>query len=366
MDAWRFASWWLLPALLLPVLLIFWRARRGGAAFGAFGLAQAVLRPSRGPLLYRGLVAGGLALLLLAAARPQYGRKVFLNEAQGRDLMLVLDLSLSMIADDIVRPDGERIHRLDAVVEAAKTFIEGRPADRIGVVFFSEEALLAVPLTFSHASLHEMLDFVREEQLDRWMKGLERGQDRGSGILGEGTNLGLGLGRALSTLRGDAEENDTATIDDADGRAMILITDGRDTDPSQLRNWVDPVEAARHAKDLDVNVYAIGVGDRDGRMTDLSTWFRYHQRRLVPVPRSMLPDMNRLQEIVSEGSGRLMRADDLAELDEVFAEIDQLEPSRHEVRTVDRYADRFRWPLWLGLCLLGLGLFFEPRLRGPL
>ena len=351
----RLADPWMLALLLLPLLVLLLRPRRGGAAFGAYTIAAIAVRRSQLPLLWRILMAGGLSALVIAAARPQYGRTVDIHEAKGRDLVLVIDLSLSMIADDMFDEAGNRVDRLRAVVDAAERFIEGRPNDRIGVVFFADHSLTACPLTFDHHTAIEFLRETEERQRLFWNRYIKMGgRGDSAGILGNGTNLGLGIGEALRHLQGER---------DSEGRALVLITDGKDS--RELSNWVDPLESARYAKVLDCSVYAIGVGDSDGQMSDPRSLFQYGTRHFIPVRNQWLPSMQRLQAIVAAaGTGLAREANDREGLIEILNRINELEPSSHEVRQVDDFKDQYPWPLALGLLLLGFAWLMEPRLRG--
>lgn len=338
----RFADPWLLGGLVLPLIVLLWQAARGGQAFAPTPLALTVLRPSRGPLLYRVLLAAGLAALVIAAARPQFGNVVTERSQAGRDLTLVIDLSGSMQVDDLQAADGSRSDRLAGVMRAARAFIEGRSDDRIGLVFFGDTALTSCPLTYDHDTVIQFLERTERQQRNLWARGQE-------GLLGGNTNLGLGLGTALKSLR----EHGTL------GRAVILITDGVDT--RQLRNWVDPLTAARQADRLGVKVYGIGIGNPDGTYT-LDGGFG--RKVLKRVPAELLPDLSRLQAITALAGGTAFTATDLTALAEVFAKIDRLEPTPHTVRQRDDFADRHIWPLALGLALVALALALEPRLRG--
>ena len=338
----RFADPWFLFGLVLPLLLLWWRPARGGAAFGAFPLAAAVLRPSRGPLMYRVLLALGLGLLVVALARPQYGRTIVERDHAGRDLMLVIDLSGSMQIDDLDDGKGGRSDRLRAVMVAADRFIAGRPDDRIGLVFFGDNALTSCPLTHDHATVREFLERTEKQQRELWAN------DR-NGLLGGNTNLGLGLGTAIKAMRDPK----------AKGRVAILITDGVDT--RQLKQWVDPLEAARQADRLGVKVYGIGVGNPNGTMSRHDLFGRVQTVRLTG---DMLPDLGRLKAITTLADGQAFAADDAKTLGEVFTRIDTLEPTPRTVKSRDDFADRFAWPLIAGLLLLGLALGLEPRLRG--
>ncbi len=338
----RFADPWLLCGLILPLLVLLWRPARGGAAFGAYALAASVLRPSRGPLVWRALMAAALACLVLAAARPQYGRTIVEREQAGRDLMLVLDLSGSMQIDDLDDGKGNRSDRLAAVMQATKAFVAKRPDDRIGLVFFADGALTSCPLTYDHDTVEQFIDRTEQQQRALWARGAD-------GLLGGNTNLGLGLGTALKALRNPAVK----------GRAVILVTDG--VDSRQLRNWIDPLVAAGQAERLGVTVYGIGVGNPHGTMTRRDPFGRVVTQRLRG---DMLPDMGRLQSIAGRANGMAYAADDAKGLDEVFTRISTLQPTPRTLRQRDDFADRWLWPLALGLALAALALVFEPRLRG--
>lgn len=338
----RFADPWLLCALAVPLWLLLRAPARGGRAFAPFALALGALRPSRGPLLHRLLLAAGLSALIVAAARPQYGQTVVEREQAGRDLVLVIDLSGSMQIDDLVDAKGQRGDRLAGVMAAARRFIEGREDDRIGLVFFGDKALTSCPLTYDHETVLQFLERTEHQQRALWA----RNQD---GLLGGNTNLGLGLGTALKGLR------DAKSL----GRAAILITDGVDT--KQLRTWVDPLLAARQAARLDVTVYGIGVGNPNGtRTADLGMG----RKHVVPVARDQVPDLGRLTAITSLANGSAFAATDVPALEDVFSRIDRLQPTPRTVRSRDDFSDRFLWPLALGAALLALALGLEPRLRG--
>jgi Ca-activated chloride channel family protein len=263
--------------------------------------------------------------------------------------MLVIDLSGSMRVDDLAAADGKRSDRLSAVFEAARRFIDNRPNDRLGLVFFGTTALTSCPLTHDHDTVIQFLERTERQQRSRWSR---RGMDDPeAGLLGSATNLGLGLGSALRCLK------DTA----AKGRAVILITDGADT--RQLPNWVDPLEAARRTEGMGVRVYGIGVGNPQGSFTINDAWGNVRLIPLAQVP-EFLPDMPRLASIAKLAHGQAFAANDRAGLDQVFREIDRLEPTERTVPTVEDSTDLY-WPLLAaGLVAIGLALALEPRLRG--
>lgn len=352
---WRFQDPWWLLALLIPLLVLIWRPRQGAMSFGAYLLAARALRPSWYPLFGRVVLAAGLACAVLALARPQYGSEVVERDYSGRDLMLLLDLSGSMIADDMFDENDQRIDRLAAVVQSAKVFIDGRSSDRLGLTVFGETALTVCPPTLDHGALIEILDDVERQMRDEWQE-VTRDGIPGSGIVGPATNTGLGIAKALVHLQ---------SIDADAGKAIILLTDGLDT--RRLPNWVDPLQAAAQAKRLGVRIHAVGVGDRQGMMTDPRLLRFTGQRRLVSIAREwpmFLPDQARLTEIVALADGESMHADSREDMLRIFARIDELEPSQEVFRRRENFADRFYWPLLGAVLLLGLALVTEPRWRG--
>jgi Ca-activated chloride channel family protein len=338
----RLADPWFLLLLVLPLLVLLRQPARGGALFGAFALAQGVLRPSRGPLLWRVLIAAALACFVVALARPQYGRTITERDQAGRDLMLVIDLSGSMRIDDLDDGKGGRSDRLAAVMVAAKRFVKGRPDDWVGLVCFGDGALTSCPPTYDHATVSEFLDRIERQQRAIWERG-------GDGLLGSNTNLGLGVGTALKALRDPKVK----------GRAIILVTDG--VDSRGINGWVDPLVAAEQAARLGTTIHGIGVGDPRGSMTQRDPFGRV---RTVPLSGDMLPDMGRLTAIATRTNGKAFAANDAKGLGEVFAAISALEPTPHTVKQRDDFADRWFWPLSVGAGFLALALLLQARLRG--
>ena len=342
----HFAEPWFLLLLIVPIIFVLWPPKTGGAAFGAFDLLRCVARSSKAPLLYRLLMAAGCSCLILAMARPQFGTEIIEFNSEGRDLMLVIDLSLSMRLDDMTNESNERITRLEAVFHAADEFIEGRPNDRMGLVFFSEQALVSCPLTRDHGTLHDILTRTRENQEDLW--------ERRGNLLGRGTDIGLGLGYAIKTLDQRSQDDEKNIL----GSAIVLITDGRDS-----KGHKEPMIAAKHARNSDIRIHSIGVGDPDGTFTDSDPFGRTQISR---ISSRELPDMNLLRKIAKETKAVAMRAGDKDELASVFKKIDELEPSPREEKRRDNFTDRFFIPLLVGLLCCSIALVLEPRLRGAL
>lgn len=353
----RFANWEFLALALLGLLVLLWIPRRGGASFSGFALAQEALRPSLGPGLHRVLIAAGIVALSFALARPQFGREIVEREQAGRDLQLVIDLSGSMQVDDLLDEQNQRMDRLAAVMQAAERFVANRPNDRIGLVFFGDRALTSCPLTYDHETVVQFIERTERQQRALWNAGHEKG------LLGNATNLGLGLGTALRGLPSDdveSNKNQKAKPKPERGRAIILITDGADS--RELPSWVDPVEAARHARSKHVKLYGIGVGNPNGTRSERDPFTG--RMRTGRLPGYLQPDMARLETIVAQADGLAFRANDRAGLAQVFARIDELEPTPRVVRMVEDFADRNEWLLILGTLLIVFPLVCEPRLRG--
>ena len=350
---WRFADPWWLLALLLPLLILLWRPRPVAVTFGAYALAARALRPSLGPLFYRVLMAVGVAAVILALARPQGGRVIVENQHSGRDMILLVDLSASMIADDMFDASGERIDRLETVFRAAENFIQGRPSDRMGLAVFGSTALLVCPPTMDHTSLRRSLRDIERQMRDDWKRTRhpQHGVPTG-GVVGPGTNTGLGIAVSMGYLEEEAPE----------GKSIIILADGRDS--RNLPNWVDPVEAAAQAARMGVRIHAIGVGDHAGEMSDPRAYLHTGQHRLMPLPELFHPEIERLEQIAEQADGVVLHAETREELHRIFARIDELEPTHHLFQETRHYSDYFRYFLHMGAMLMALASVLMIRLRG--
>ncbi len=244
--------------------------------------------------------------LLLAAARPVwFGEPVSVSN-EGRDLLLALDLSDSMKIKDMVQAEST-ITRIEAIKQVASEFIERRHGDRIGLIVFGQHSYLQSPLTFDRASVAIQLN----EALP--------------GFAGSSTAIGDALGMGIKLLRNRPSE----------GRVLVLLTDGANTAGS------DPVVATSVASESGIRVHTIGVGADSMETTDVAG-------AAVVVDPSRDLDESTLQLIAEQTGGRYFRARDPAQMERIYATIDELEPVPDSV-TLRPQRSLFHWPLSLAL-----------------
>lgn len=256
-------------------------------------------------------------LFVIALARPQLTLKEEEVKAEGIDIILIMDISSSMLAQDF-KPD-----RLQVSKKVAIEFIEKRPYDRIGLVVFSGESFTQCPLTTDHRVLKDFLD------------GLQ------CGLLEDGTAIGMGLASAVNRLK-DSE---------AESKVVILLTDGVNNS-----GYIKPLTAAEIAQELNTKVYTIGVGSEGQALSPIS---RRSDGRYVFGMAKVEIDESLLNQISEMTGGKYYRARDERSLEAIYAEIDRLEKTEMEITTFKRYSDEYGHFLSLGLILL----FFDVLLR---
>lgn len=294
--------WLLLAATVLPLLVYLYLARgqRGPALRHSNVSELASLRPSFwarfawAPFALRVLA---LALIVIALARPQQGARGEEITSEGIDIMLVIDVSSSMLAEDF-RPDN----RLAVAKEVVADFIERRTADRIGMVVFSRYALTKTPLTLDHDILLTHLADVEV------------------GGIADGTAIGNAVASGVNRLKDS----------DAKSRVLILLTDG-----ASNAGEIDPLTAGRLSKTFGIKVYTVGIG-RGGLVPfpfQDPLYGRVYQNVEIPI------DEETLQKIAEMTSGRFFRARDAEALRAVYDEIDKLERSEIEQVQYVRYTE---------------------------
>ena len=249
--------------------------------------------------------------LIVAFARPQTGVTSETVTAEGIDIVLVIDVSSSMLAEDLDP------NRLEAAKAVAADFVLGRRNDRIGLVVFAGQAFTQAPLTLDYSVVTDLLGRMEV------------------GMIEDGTTVGMGLATAVRRLQAS----------DAESKVVVLLTDGRSN-----TGEIGPVTAAQMAQALGVKVYTIGAGSRGTARVPVNdpTLGRRYVNIQVDV------DEPTLQEIAALTGGRYFRAADTESLAEIYREIDELETTEIEVHNFTRYGELFHYPLAAGLLLLVL------------
>lgn len=315
----------LLLLLLLP--FVAWlRGRRGrGAAFlySSVELVKGItnLRQSQSRQWGSMLRWLALALCIIALARPRLGEGETAVTASGIDIVVALDLSGSMAAEDFSIL-GSRANRLDAAKNVLEEFIDKRRSDRIGLVAFAGRAYIAAPLTLDHDFLLQNLDRLN------------------LGTIEDGTAIGSAMTAGLNRLR-DL---------DSKSRIMILMTDGQNN-----AGKVPPLTAAEAAETLDVKIYTIGVGKRG--TAPFPRQGPFGQTMYVQMEVNI--DEDTLTQIAEQTGGKYFRADTTDTLESIYDEIDQLEKSEVEITEYQHYDEIFHWFLLPGFVLLLLEIILN-------
>lgn len=304
---------------LVPVFA--WRlGARGGAAsvrFPGVSVLRSLGKPVRAEWgwLRLGLLLLGWTSLVVALARPQLAKDAEVIKASGVDILIALDVSRSMLAEDF-SIGGRRSSRIDAVKQVTEEFIEGRPNDRIGMIAFAGRPYLVSPLTLNHDWLKQNLKRLR------------------IGLVEDGTAIGSALASATRRLGQNP---------DARTRIIVLLTDG-DNNAGQI----SPRIAAESARALGIKIYSICAGsegyapipipDQFGRIT--------YQNILVTA------DETQVRKLAEIGGGKFFRATDGDALRKIYTEIDTLEKVPVESIRSRNFRELFLWPLGVGVVLL--------------
>ena len=251
--------------------------------------------------------------LVIALARPQTHDNMQNESIEGIDIMLAMDVSTSMLAEDL-RDDSHHIqNRIEAAKNVAAEFISGRPNDNIGLTIFAGEAFTQCPMTIDHASLLSLLQNVRTDIAAR-------------GLIEDGTAIGMGLANAVSRLK-DSK---------AKSKVVILLTDG-----SNNRGDLSPMTSAEIARSLSIRVYTVGVGSNGTARYPLNVGGRV---QYIQMPVEI--DTQTLTDIAKTTNGQFYRAKNAEELRQIYHEIDKLEKSKIEVQKYSRrYEDYQRYAL---------------------
>lgn len=259
-------------------------------------------------------------LLILILARPQTHNSWNNKSVEGIDIMLAMDVSGSMLAEDL------KPNRIEAAKQVAAEFIVGRPNDNIGLSIFAGEAFTQCPMTTDHASLLNLLHGVRTDLATR-------------GLIEDGTAIGMGLANAVSRLK----------VSKAKSKVVILLTDG-----SNNRGDISPMTAAEIAKSLGIRVYTIGVGTNKVAPYPMPVAGGV---QYVNIPVEI--DSKTLSDIAAATEGDFYRATNNRELQNIYKEIDKLEKSKLSVKTYSKRYEAYQ-PFAIAAVLL---LLLEILLR---
>ncbi len=307
--------------ILVPVFILwYWKKHRHQfiemqiSSLEGFGMAPRSWRQRFRHLLFVFRIFAFI-LLVFALARPQSTSKLENITTEGIDIVLAMDISGSMLAEDL------RPNRIEASKKVGMEFIDDRQTDRIGLVVFAGESFSQCPLTTDHAVVKNLMKDIK------------------SGMIEDGTAIGMGLATAVSRLKESK----------AKSKVIILLTDGVNN-----RGFIDPVTAAQIAQTFDIRVYTIGVGTIGLAPYPVQTPFGT-QYQNVPVQ----IDEELLKKVSEMTDGKYFRATDNKKLKDIYQEIDKLEKTKIEVTEYKRHSEEFTTAAFFA----GLFLLFELLLR---
>jgi Ca-activated chloride channel family protein len=320
---------WVLLLLLLVPPIAFLRGRFGGTAGVTFSSTASLLRlgmrrRSRAGAFLASLSYLALASFIVALARPQLGSEITRVQASGVDIMLLLDVSRSMLSEDF-SIGSSRASRIEVVKKVTEQFIRKRPNDRMGIIAFAGRPYLVSPLTLDHDWLIQNLDRTR------------------IGLVEDGTAIGSAIASGANRLK-DKE---------AKTKLIVLLTDGDNN-----AGKVMPLTAAEAAKALGIRIYTIGAGTKGEAPFPFTDPFGRTVYRNVPVDFKE----DTIRDIAKIANGIAYRATDTKSLEKIFGEIDKLEKSKVEVEKIAQYRDLFPWFLIAGLACLGAQILLSQTL----
>ena len=275
------------------------------------------LKPTLKITLYKGMMLlriAALIFLVTALSRPQQMLEESKIVSEGIDIVLALDTSTSMLAEDF-KLEGHRANRLDAVKNVVSEFISNRHSDRIGIVAFASRAYTVSPLTLDYGWLMQNLERVT------------------IGMIEDGTAIGSGMSSALNRLK-DTEAKE---------KVIILLTDGRNN-----AGKISPLTAAEAAEVLNIKIYTIGAGTKGLAPYPAEDFFGNRVYRQVKIE----IDEKSLQKIARKTGARYFRATDTDSLRKIYEEIDELEKTPIEEKGYTEYRELFHLFLIPGLLLL--------------
>lgn len=307
---WFFALWLLLPVALVMIWRT-WKKRMPSltfsnlSEFAGMGWSWRVMLTAVSPVLY----LAGLALVIVSLARPQLEDTIVERSAEGIDIMLVLDISTSMKAEDL------KPNRFDAAKAVAKDFVDKRISDRIGLAIFARKSFTVVPPTLDYPMVKKLIDEVE------------------MGLVEDGTAIGMGIATGVNRLKDS----------NAESKVIIVLTDGQNNSGE-----IDPVTAADLAASYEIKIYTIGAGTRGMAPYPVvdAVFGKRYQNIAVDI------DENMLSQIARKTGGEYFRATDTESLARIYDRIDELERSLVDELIYTDYKDLY--PDWLfpGVLLL--------------
>lgn len=242
-------------------------------------------------------------LVVIVLARPQTRNNWGSRTVEGIDIMLSMDVSTSMLAEDL------KPNRIEAAKSVATEFISGRPDDNIGLTIFAGEAFTQCPMTTDHTSLINLLQNVRADIAAR-------------NLIEDGTAIGMGLANAIGRLKGSK----------AKSKVVILLTDGTNN-----RGDISPLTAANIAKSLGIRIYTIAVGSKT-----LAPYPMPVGGTIQYVNMRADVDVTTLRDIANTADGQFYRATNTSELKQIYKDIDKLEKTKMDVKKFTKRYDVYQ------------------------
>ena len=318
--------WWLItiPAFVMAYIIYTKRKSRQLAEFGDPELiAQLMPDASKSrPVWKFSLLIAALILLIVAAARPQYGQKEKTIKRQGIEVMVALDISNSMLAEDVVP------NRLDRSKQMLSKMIDNMVDDKVGLVVFAGEAFTQLPITCDYVSAKMFLNTITPNMIQT-----------------QGTAIGAALQTAITSF--GAQESEA-------GRAIILITDGENHED-------DAIAAAKQAQELGIQVFVIGIGKPDGAPIPKPGTNDYFKDRSGQVVVSRLNE-DMCQQIAQAGSGAYVRCDNTnTAMRALQQELDRIATSELETTIYADYNEQYQSFVLIALLLLVIEFFILSR-----
>ncbi|PIS28492.1 aerotolerance regulator BatA [Candidatus Saganbacteria bacterium CG08_land_8_20_14_0_20_45_16] len=315
----HFSNWYLLILLAGLPWLYFWVEKQKPATIPHPDLVTKLIAhrsslKAKVPLFIR---LATFALLIIALARPQTGYVADTSNRFGIDIMVALDISSSMYADDF------KPNRITAAKEVLAKFIKGRPTDRIGLVVFGSKSYVQCPLTNDHDTLLNFLDQVNV------------------GLAEDGTAIGMALANCVNRLKNSQ----------AKSRVILLLTDG-DNNAGEI----DPKTAAKLAQAMGIKIYTIGIGDLKGAPIKVQDQFGRVFYARNPDGSLFLTKMNEvgLKEITALSEGNYFIASNLSKLNNIFDQINKLEKVEFKAKNIFVFEEHY-YPWVFAACLLLIG-----------